>query len=571
MLKTFASRKLLKKYSDEQKSYRQTLASFQISAPKPSSFVKIKDGNFILPNGKKLFLVGANIGGPIDLPFIFGKEEEGTFDIASLESVFRRANECGVNCFRVFSAPSSGKVVDVLKHLARKYGVYLYFCLSTGGKYQTEAEVAAWYASYAKAYADEPMVLGYDLENEPFLQAIGGVEYGGEKLPGLRGMYQKFGESLPANSIDFIVKNGNGAFSKKATWLSEADKKDIAVVHVAWLKKVRDVISKDGYTTFPGYTGTLPTDPVFQEALDAVDKTFVSFIGVAKKAIREADPNHFITIGYNNELALLPANDALDFTSVHVYEWPESLDDHMKNLTTLDRLKLRFPNQPTFLGEFGYTTGYILKKDLKDKRPISIASQALGEFTFYLYAFAKGFAGTTVWMLDEIPASIGRYNMFWVSQWGIKQQRHGLFYYDGNPASKAAPKPLAHALAFFKRYWATHETGSASIEFSKIESQIGTGYVFKGEKALYVGNVKSDIQGLEFSSEEPVNILLDWNSGSLEICATSDALVRVTPKFFDVKFSGSNFKISGARRFDEKSGDSIRLGLLAGETVSISK
>lgn len=571
ILKIFQSRKLLKKYSAEQKSYRDKLAAFQITSPKPGGFVKIKDGNFILPNGKKLFLVGANIGGPIDLPFIFGKEEEGTFDIDAMESVFRRARDCGVNCFRVFSAPSSGKVVDVLKHLSRKYGVYLYFCLSTGGKFQTESEVAAWYASYAKAYADEPMVLGYDLENEPFLQAIGGVAYGGEKLRGLRGMYEKFGSSLPSNSIDFIVKNGNGGFSKKATWLSETDKKDIAAVHVAWLKKVRDVISKDGTTTFPGYQGSLPTDPVFQEALDAVDKTFTSFIAVAKKAIREADPNHFITVGYNNELALLPANEALDFTSAHVYEWPESLDEHLKNLTTLDRLKKRFPTQPTFLGEFGYTSGYILKKDRATKTPISLASQALGEFTFYLYAFARGYAGTTVWMLDEIPASIGRYNMFWVSQWGIKQQRHGLFYYDGNPASQAAPKPLAHALRFFKRYTDLHETGSGKIEFSKIESQIGTAYVFKGDKAIYVGNVKSETPGLAFTSEEPVNVLLDWNSENLEICATSDVQVRIEPGRFDPKFSGGNWKISGSRRMDETSGDGLRLGLLAGETISISK
>lgn len=570
-LKLFQSRKLLKKFSDEQKAYRDKLASFRITAPRPAGFVKIKDGNFILPNGKKLFLVGANIGGPIDLPFIFGKEEEGTFDIDSMESVFRRASGSGINCFRVFSAPSSGKVVDVLKHLSRKYGIYLYFCLSTGGKYRTEAEVADWYASYAKAYADEPMILGYDLENEPFLQAIGGVEYGGEKLRGLRGMYDKFGAMLPANSIDFIVKNGNGAFSKKATWLSEADKKDIATVHVAWLKKIRDVISKDGTTTFPGYTGAFPTDPVFQEAFDAVEKTFSSFIGVAKKAIRAEDPNHFITIGYNNELALLNANDALDFPSAHVYGWPESLEEHMKNLTTLDRLKLRYPSQPAFLGEFGYTSGYILKKDLAEKRPISLASQALGEFTFFLYAFSKGYAGATVWMLDEIPASIGRHNMFWVSQWGIKQQRHGLFYYDGNPTDKAAPKPLAHALAFFKRYWAAHEAGSGKLEFQKIDSQIGTAYTFQGDKVFYAGNTKYESDGLAFTSEEPVSVLLDWNSGNLDVAATADVTIKITPKSFDPKFSSGTLRISGMRRLDEKSGESIRIGLLAGEVISISR
>ena len=567
VLTQFRSGTLLEQ-SRERSSQKRSVAAR--TAPKPSRFVKIHNGQFIAPSGKRLFLTGANMAGAIDVPFIFGSVEKGTFDAALLGSVFSRARDAGINCFRVWSAPSSGPIADALRHYARKYQIYLYLCIPTIGRYRTEDEIAAWFTAYAKAYADEPMVLGYDLENEPLLQMVAPTEYGGKPIALIRGMYEKYKDDLPAASIDFIMKNGNNGFHSKTKWLSAEDKRDIAAAWVCWLKKIASNVSAGGYSTFPGFTGKFDYDAKYQDAFDAVNGTFALYIATAKKAIREADADHFITIGYNTELALLPANDELDFTSAHVYQLPTAYEEHMKNMTVMDKLKMRFPAQPITLGEFGYSAGYLIKTDGVEK-PITVANQTTGEMMFYLYAFAKGYSGAAVWMLDEIPASIARFNMSWVGKWGIKQQRHGIYYYNGDPSTGyAGEKPLAKALRFFRKYADSHDSAGASMEITPADTQISSAYTFTGEKAFYVGALRHTSDRLRFTSDVPVNVLMDWNDGALSVLATSDIAVSIDVSAF-VPGLTSAANVSGTHAGKSDDGKFIRLELLRGETVRFAR
>jgi hypothetical protein len=232
-------------------------ARITLRSPAPSGFVRRSaDGKHLVePGSKRLFLIGVNYHRSLDT----GEWNAQPFDDAAFEDDFRKAREAGVNCIRLGPASRFYEDPAVVKECARKYGFYVLVILNWGTRpdYVENAE------RVARMYAGEPMVLGYDIQNEPAPPAVLKVEGVPEA------------EALTA----------------------------------AWTAAINPLTRGSG-STFPALSARLntPLDPIFAQ-----------WIRRHIDAIRKHDKDHLITVGYNSALAALPTNEQLDFVSHHVY------------------------------------------------------------------------------------------------------------------------------------------------------------------------------------------------------------------------------------------------------------
>ncbi len=300
--------------------------------------------------------------------------------------------------------------------------------------------------------------------------------------------------------------------------------------------------------------------------LDATDGIFADWIGWQVDAIRAVDKTHPISVGYNSSFALLPANRRLDFVSHHAYQAPAHFDGVMKDLTTLDRLRMVWPYKPISLGEFGYSNGIKVAGEYLD-----LHTTALGEFLHWLYAYAHDFEGCMKWALTDHPLELSRQQCTWIPPddlaTHIDQGRYGFFWSDGT--LDARPKPLVWALRFLREYVdAGGDRGELQVVHAK--TQIGTGYVFRAPGALFVGNVEYRGPTMEFKSSQAANVLLSWDRRSLRILSTADAAVRVSLRALLPTAPKGKAVVSGKPASRKQVGDWLEMNLLEGEVVTVA-
>ncbi len=293
------------------------------------------------------------------------------WDVRRLQHDFARMERAGINAvrihdFRRFAVAGEPHRLETFLELCRRHGIYVLAAINVGkrgflrdGKTAMQAEARR----VARLLKDEPALLGYDLQNEPYWWQLAQTPFRGTTL----------GERFP-------VPDG------------------------AWAEYIRSlkVSESDWTSTFPGLEGPLPVpeDPRLRQAYENVNAILGTWIGWLVEAIRAEDAAHPITVGYNTILGCLPANEPLEFVSHHVYEPPRDLDHVRHNLTTLDRLGDIWSDRPITLGEFGYSSG-----DLVDGEPLDVHTQAVGEIVHWLYGLAQGYDGVMKWQLcDATPA-----------------------------------------------------------------------------------------------------------------------------------------------------------------------
>lgn len=348
----------------------------------------------------------------------------------------------------------------------------------------------------AQMYADEPMVLGYDLQNEPAPQALARLTFDGKPSPVVAELGK---DRTPAEALaDFT-----------ALWPK------------AW-----DLDLRGSNSTFPGFFEK-PASAKYADLRDAMDRTLSQWTGRHIAAIRKYDTHHLVSAGYNTILAALPANRQLDLLIHHVYELPYSYENVMINLTTMDRLAHLFPDKPFTLGEFGYTNGLVTN----DGRYLDFHTSAVGEMAHYLYALAKGYSGVTKWVLtdwhwDAIGKAGDRGR---AAQ--IYEAYFGMYYYDGHPPGLERAKPIVPAVRFLRGYLDGGGQGG-EIEIVRAPNSIGAGYLYHAPNALFVGNRDYRSAGLEFTAEHPTNVMLSWKGSALRVMSTADAEITIDPKAF---------------------------------------
>ena len=444
-----------------------------------------EDGrHFVDAEGQRVFLTGCNYIGSFARRFFGGPW------LHYLEQDFQKAHAAGINAMRIYGGGAlitDARKREALCQLARKYGIYLLIVAVDHTDILTEEALRERVRMVAEAFRDEPMVLGYDLQNEPYTYKVaeivsdGGGKRLGERYPGWR----KWEEYLKWAGLE--VKTGND------------------------------------FSTFPGLDGPLPVNDEWREVFDDTNAIWDEWVRWQVEEIRGVDPNHFVTVGYNSLNECFPANRRLDFVSHHVYRVPYSHEDVVLNLTTLDRVQAILPDRPVSLGEFGYSNG-----DVLDDGYLDFHTSAVGEMIHYLYAFANDFEGVHKWVLNDHPLALSVKLSPWMppdaTSQHVHQGRFGFYYYDGTIEGR--PKPICHALRFFRDYADTVEPGG-ELEVTPGPTRIGTVYRYRGPGALFVGNVTYESPRLRFTAKRPANVMLTWNEDEARVMSTADATAWV--------------------------------------------
>ena len=547
---------------------REAPADPALATPPPhAGFIRRSpDGrHLVLPDGRRFFMIGCNYIGTFDR--CGGRMWlDAYYDPRLVEDDFRKARDAGLNVMRYWLQPSfdealrrgDRRAVDAIREYARRYGVYLLLDLPGTG-YATEAEMLASHRAIAAAFADEPMVLGYDLRNEPYVTTLGGIRYEGGPVPvqsrDLRGVYR-----------------GGLDDATLARWLEErpywlhlpgtikgAEAANVAVAWHFWAQYAKQ--HNLGASTLAGLGAEVPVAG-WEELVKTVDASLDRWLRCQVAAIRSVDTNHLITVGHNTALAVLPANAQLDFVSQHIYARPLSYEAVMENLTTLDRLAKRWPDRPVSLGEFGYSNGVRMKDGHLDPYTSSV-----GEMAHYLHALAHGYEGCKKWMLVDWPLAVMRRYGDWNRglETRIYEERFGLYSYDGTPGGRA--KPVVPALRFLRDHVDRAGPGG-ELTVSPGPTTIGAVYEFRAPGARFVGHVRYESTDLRFEAPRPANVMLRWDGARLRVMSTADATVRLRPAAF-VPSLRPGGAVAGACAARPADGDWLVLEMLEGETVTL--
>jgi hypothetical protein len=541
-------------------------ARLDIVSPAPDVFIRLsEDGkHFLLPNGKKFFALGCNYIGPFERKCELG---EDYFSLQRVEEDFKKAKETGINIFRFwnFRMEKDPARLKTIIELARKYQIYL-LLQPKEHSLATDKQHIKVLEDTAKIAAGETIVLGYDLMNEPYITMVGSTSINGQLSEILKHKaYERYSSPkfFDKQWVDETAGEKAG-WPEVGSWTSLKDRKNLYAANAVFQQYMEKYTSKQDYSCLYGLDGKLPIEPEHKEFLSVIDKAFADWIVFQKKAINQFDNNHFITVGYNTSLAALPTNGLLDFTSHHIYQMPYSYQDMQKSITTFDRLRAFWPNKPITLGEFGFSSGI----KMPDDSYLGVNAASVAEMSVYLYAFANDYSGAYLWMLSEWPVANMKYNAPWISpDKQIYESRFGMYYYDGTP--QGSPKPIAHAIKFFREYIDAHSPGDGALELVSADTPMKAGYVFTDKDALFVGSAEYDSERLKFKSPVPVNVMLLWNAEQLKIMATADIEVAVDLSKFAFP-ADADFSANGQYASLIKAADTIRLKLLKGQTVIFS-
>lgn len=563
----FRSGELMRRVEEEKLEQFVARERFRLETPAPAGSIRVSDDgtHLVTSTGEPFFMMGANYAGPFSYGFGFGE-----IDVKAIESDFRKARWAGINVFRLWSAAeASPKLKSVLSEMARKYGIYLLIVLPHPAEMGTDQQYLTRLRRIVRTWADEPMVIGYDLANEPDIQRIGQIRYNSEPSPVLAlKPFETFQSWLDRRQIEEEVRAN--AYPGNPRYTSHEENLHLRAARDLWLGLVAGPLTRRGrdYSTFSAYDGSFAVPSSLAALHEAVDATFAQWIELLAGAIREIAPHQLVTVGYDQPYALLEANETLDFISHHVYQRPTGLGEIEKNLTTLDRLRLRWPHKPVSFGEFGYSAGY----RMPDGEMLDPYTAAVGEIMFYLDGFAKGYSGAMIWMLNERPIANMRYNEPWMQGPDLRyEERFGLFYYDGGGSLVGKPKPIAHATRFFAQWAEGKRPGVGEFHLRPAATRIGAGYVFQAEDALFVGDVDYESPGLSFQSDRAVNVMLRWDDERLEVMATADVTVRLDPSHFVPNLRAEDAVVDGRHGGLQSAGESLVIDLLEGETITVAR
>ncbi len=207
-------------------------AKLPLVTPSPPGLTKSLDGRrFMTADGKPFFLIGADYIGSLDRKFFGGPW------LWWLESDFRRARDAGLNCLRIYGAGElwrDPQKLAALKECARKYRIYLLIVVVDHTHLESRERLVERATRCAEAFRDEPMLLGYDLQNEPYAYQLVEVRDGGQTLGQRYPLWKRWSEYEQWAGLQMT---GN-------------------------------------FTSFPGLRGPLPRSPDWNPVLDATSGIF---------------------------------------------------------------------------------------------------------------------------------------------------------------------------------------------------------------------------------------------------------------------------------------------------------
>ena len=494
-----------------------------------------KDGRLVYPDGSPFFIVGANYCGPFDskLEEFFSKD---AFSAGALDAEFAKLHEVGINALRSFSfgrtstLEAPGERVQTIRDSARRHGIYLMPEIGLKALLAGPLDIAdnaKHAAAVARAYRGDPMVLGYDIDNEPYLTEVGSMTFNGEpsplvKLRPYETMTELMNKNMNKDWIDRQMQTTDG-WLNLPHWLSPDTKRELLASVSIWIAFLKEQGGND--STFPGLNGKIDiqNSGKYASFLTVLNETFSQWMDAMIQAIRSEDPDALITIGYNTALIALPVNEKLDFLNNHIYQRPYNFKDTEISLGTFDRLHAMYPNKPVTMGEFGLSNGLAL-----NGAPADYQTQALWEILHWLYPYAHGFGGVMKWMdNDWTTPYIRRYAKWWTDPKTLAyEEQFGLFRFDGTPSG--APKPIAWCTKFFADYLQSNpKPGKLSVFETK--NQVRAGFEYLADSAWFYGGEAFANRAIRWENPETKVVMARWDAKTITLMSTIDLELEVDP------------------------------------------
>jgi hypothetical protein len=464
------------------------------------------------PDDQPFYIHGANYEGYYDRAWSMW--EPGLFDLQLIERDFQKTRDAGLNCLRLFvqktltsdvKASNFGKLDGVLE-LARSYNLYILLALNDDHDLNLAraAELGAKIAAHCRY---EPAIMAYDLENEPRLYNLAAAIYpAGSNVP-LRSsaLIEHYGERL--SRAEALERQQQGRIPRHLSPDEAYYYANAVAYFVEWDQAAGLWRSQHGGNVIDYMLS--PDSAQWQTYITALSGTLALWIKVQRDAIRAADPDHLLTVGYNwAHLAGLEANRVLDFHQFHHYP-SRYLYSLQFAFGTWASLSARFPGQPVMLGEFGYSNQ--TSDDPATSQPVAENLTAVYEGAGICYMRANNFAGAMKWMLNDVRGSGNPYE----DNLGI--------YADGD-----RPKKVCDLLRSLAATWTqSAENGAFAL---KSDPGSGAGYIYKTSGAAFVGGTAQQDEALGWSSTEAATLFLGWSSSTeLQASATGAGEISVNP------------------------------------------
>ena len=550
--------------------------------PPHQEFVRVSaDGQRLEAAGMPLFITGCfyDGGSTRGLGTWGGK----AFDAGIIEGDFLLLKNTGINAIRMFG--DAGRDQE-LKELLRRHRMYLLYEMSLfqkkGQPPTTVEEMADKAKAIAARWKDEPMLAGYDLQNEPYLYYFATLTLAGKPSPLIA--------AKPYSNPEFSgLLQG---YSRDRAWVDRAMKKlpsYIFLPHNLPPELLREVLA--GYAILGNYADLegsrwngmggpqpfrMPNAAKWKPFLKLADDSIRIVLEQLVSAIREVDSKHLITVGYNNISAFSPANGLLDFNNFHFYYnfSPAQSGFHEARgiVERTDLFRAAFPYQPVTRGELGASTGY---RETDKTGPYWRADAAgLFETATYLRDYNQGYSGNWRWISHDQYLPLMPRRWPWVD-WKLdasdpqttKEARFGLYYYDGSPHGR--PKPLAHALRFLRE---AIDDGLARGKFAFTETKVfpNLGYRFHAPGAIIAGNHSDQFPEMQFDATGLANIFLLWNADrTAKLASTADTLVTLSLDRLFPGHASKDITLKGISGQWKVTGSNLVIQLLAGERVTI--
>jgi len=520
--------------------------------------------HFVDTDGKPFFMLGVNYIGSFDCKT---SHADADFVYEKWERDFRKAHAAGINCMRLWVEGLNARkpLFDSILHLADKYNIYL-LLHPTAHPRQDGRELTQLFDDLSQLAAGEPMVIGYDLMNEPYITTVGSVRMNARPADILRfDAWRRYArqDAYDAPWVDSMAQNRTG-WPPLSEWTSTDEARSLLAAYSMLSRFSEQYILPKDYSSLYG----LPIPPAFDQTRrdfwTSVDKTFADWIAL-HESIRTNHPGAMVTVGYNTLLTMLPANAKLDFVSHHLYQPPVSYADLQKAMTTFDRLHALWPDKPITLGEFGSSC----RTPLPDGTTLDMHNAAVTEMMIWLYAWANGFDGAMSWMLSDWPVALMDYSAPWISkQRRTYESAFGMYCYDGTPTG--APKPIVCAVKAMRRYMDLGSKQGGRFELVRADTQTGAGYVYRDTNALFVGMQTFENEAVSFKAAHAANVMLYWTDTALHVVASADADVAIKKDFLKRIFSRTAVRVEGLCRAFRQTETDCTIELLAGQPCILS-
>jgi Cellulase (glycosyl hydrolase family 5) len=456
------------------------------------------DGERLLaPNGAPMFATLINYEGPADRAWQMWDNDK--FDIGAIDADFGRAASAGARGLRIFvQAPLAADVaagrwdkLDQVVGAAEKRKLQLVISLHDYTE-RDLGKVAAMAKQIAQRYRGRPGILAYDLKNEPRFGDLALTKYASAVPLQQRGLIDALGERLSHDQLADYRASDEG---KRDVPPGLGD--DEAYLYANNLRLYRDMLAdaaawvrQNGGTSLD-YLGN-PASQKWKPLVDALNSTLQAWLQPQLDAVHAGDPGRPITADHVDAiLAKLPANDALDYQTLHRY--PGTGAGAVKSaLSLIGTLQRAHPGKPYVLGEFGYAT-----EKLDPDRA------ALHEVAIELGLLSQHAAGGAKWMLNDMPEG---FNM--------RERTLGAFRLDGSP------KPVVGALSALRSYL---DASAAAPGDLKLDDDPDTGlrYVYHASDALLLGGKQVDGGSASLSANGPSQLFLSWaEPGRIDVWAS---------------------------------------------------